>query len=329
MSSVAFMSRLSLLDSDLLAVRAAELYYEDEKTQDEVGSILGVTRWKVGRLLAEAKAKGMIRIEIVHPRARRLGLEHDLSEKFGLEDCVVVPSAAAGLIQDSVARAAADYLVSMRPRTRRLGISWGKTLHRVAHHLPVGWTNPLSVVQVNGGVSQSSNPGLAASTAITIAQKASGKVTLLPAPAIVERLATKRALESDRGVATVLSQARASDTFLFGAGPATPGSILVQSGYIDPTDISRLQQLGAVGDVLGRYITRDGAIADNGLNERTLGLTLDSLREARRSIAAIAGDDKHEVARAVVSNRLATVLITDELTALALLAETPGGRGND
>ena len=81
----------SPVDADLLAVRAAELYYQEDKTQDEIGSLLGITRWKVGRLLTEAKARGIIRIEIVHPQARRLGMEHDLVEAYGLDACVVVP----------------------------------------------------------------------------------------------------------------------------------------------------------------------------------------------------------------------------------------------
>ena len=52
-----------VIESDeLLSIRAAELYYEDDKTQDEIGSILRLTRWKVGRLLAQAKADGFIRI---------------------------------------------------------------------------------------------------------------------------------------------------------------------------------------------------------------------------------------------------------------------------
>ena len=39
-------------DSDeILAVKAAELYYEAGKTQDEIGLALSVSRWKVGRLL--------------------------------------------------------------------------------------------------------------------------------------------------------------------------------------------------------------------------------------------------------------------------------------
>ena len=50
---------------ELLSIRAAELYYEENKTQDEIGQALRLTRWKVGRLLAQAKQRGFIRIEIL------------------------------------------------------------------------------------------------------------------------------------------------------------------------------------------------------------------------------------------------------------------------
>jgi hypothetical protein len=44
----------------LLSVRAAELYYEREQDQDEIGSLLGLTRWKVGRLLSQARELGIV-----------------------------------------------------------------------------------------------------------------------------------------------------------------------------------------------------------------------------------------------------------------------------
>ena len=59
-------------DEELLSVRVAELYYDENKTQDEVGALLKISRWKVGRLLTQARERGIVRIEIVHPRARRL-----------------------------------------------------------------------------------------------------------------------------------------------------------------------------------------------------------------------------------------------------------------
>ncbi|HWV49195.1 MAG TPA: sugar-binding transcriptional regulator, partial [Microbacterium sp.] len=81
------------MDDDLLTVRVAELYYDENRTQDEIGGILKISRWKVGRLLTQARERGIVRIEIVHPRARRLGVERLLTERFGLADAVVVPAA--------------------------------------------------------------------------------------------------------------------------------------------------------------------------------------------------------------------------------------------
>ena len=56
-----------------LALRAATLYYLDGLTQAEIASRLGVSRPTAGRLVARAKAKGLVRIEVVDParHARR------------------------------------------------------------------------------------------------------------------------------------------------------------------------------------------------------------------------------------------------------------------
>ncbi len=313
-----------MLESDeLLSIRAAELYYEESKTQDEIGSILRLTRWKVGRLLAQAKASGFIRIEIVHPRARRLPIERALREKLGLRDAVVVSSAGVtgdDELQSRTAQAAADYLTSLRPIPRTLGLSWGRTLHDVSLHLKQGWAPGVNVVQINGGVSLNKRAGTAAATAVTIASKAGGQATLLPSPAILERIETKHAIEADRSVAAVLEMAGTANAYLFSAGAADQNSVHVDSGYITAENVTELVHKGAVGDVIGRYIDSNGNIVDPALDDRTVGLRLDALRRSALSIAVISGASKHAVAGAVVSSGLCTVLVTDEDTANALLA---------
>lgn len=310
-------------DPVLQSVRVAELYYDDNKTQDEIGALLDITRWKVGRLLAQAREQGIVRIEIVHPRARRLGVERELRERFGLADAVVIPVANDGSesddLQSRIGRAAADYLTTLRPVPRTLGISWGRTLSEVADGLRDGWATGVTVVQINGGVSLNRRAGTAAATAVTIAQKASGQAVLLPSPAILERVETKLAIEADRTVAGVLDLAGEASAYLYSAGVVDESSVLVDSGYLSTADVAELVRKGAVGDVVGRYIAADGNIADPGLDERTVGLSLERLREAHTSIFVVAGEAKHDVARAVVGSGLCTVLVTDEATARALL----------
>jgi len=308
--------------TELLAVRVAELYYEEGKSQDEIGGLLSITRWKVGRLLAQARERGIVRIEIVHPRARKLAVERALRDRFGLADAVVVPAASTDSeLGHRVAQAAADFLTAVRPVPRTLGVSWGRTLDAIAGRLDDGWATGVTVVQINGGVSLNRRPGTAAHTAATIAQKATGEAVLLPSPAILERLETKRAIEADRTVAGVIELAKSASMYLFSAGVADATSVLVDSGYLSADDLAQLQARGAVGDVVGRYIDANGNIVDPGLDERTMGLSLDQLRASKNSVFVVSGQSKHDVARAVVTSGLCTVLVTDEATALALLEE--------
>jgi deoxyribonucleoside regulator len=315
-------ARDATMSDELLAVRAAELYYDDVKTQDEIGALLGITRWKVGRLLAQARESGIIRIEIVHPRARRLSLEHELMARFGLRDAVVVPVPSDGAtLQARVAEAAADYLQALRPVPRTLGVSWGRTLDEIAERLPNGWSRGVDVVQINGGVSLNTRSSTAAATAVTIARKGGGQATLLPIPAILERRQTRQAIEADRAVARVLELAAEASAYLYSAGVADESSVLVDSGYLSSDDVAALVRKGAVGDVVGRYIDANGAIVDRDLDERTVGLGLDALRSAATSIAVVSGRAKHRVAKAIVGSALCTVFVTDEQTARALVEE--------
>lgn len=309
--------------TELLAVRVAELYYEENKTQDEVGALLGITRWKVGRLLTRAREVGIVRIEIIHPRARRLDVERQLVDRFGLKDAVVVPLPTDDEeVSPRVAQAAADYLAAVRPVPRTLGVSWGRTLDEVARLLAPGWTVGVQVVQINGGVSLNSKQGTAAQTAVTIAQKGHGQATLLPIPAILEQVETKRAIERDRTVASVRALGASASAYLYSAGVAGASSVHVDSGYLTEADVDDLVSKGAVGDVVGRYIDSAGKIVDSALDERTVGIGLDELRAAEHAIFVVAGDAKHDVARAVVTSGLCSVIVTDEATAHALLEET-------
>jgi deoxyribonucleoside regulator len=309
---------------ELTVVRVAELYYDENLTQDEIGAQLHITRWKVGRLLAQARDEGIVRIEIVHPRARKLGMERALTERFGLIGAIVVPTPdEESEVLPRVAIAAADYLTALTPPLASLGLSWGRTLNEVAEKLEQGWAAGVTVVQINGGVTLNKQAGTAATTAAMIADKADGSAVLLPSPAILERPETRRAIEADRTVAGVLAMASDVDAYLYSAGVVDETSVHVEGGYLSAQEIEALVQKGAVGDVVGRYIDATGAIVDETLDERTLGITVDQLRKAKHAIFVVAGAAKHAIAGAVVRNGLCSVLVTDEATAVSLMEETP------
>jgi deoxyribonucleoside regulator len=157
--------------------------------------------------------------------------------------------------------------------------------------------------------------------AATIAQRGGGEAVLLPSPAILERLETKQAIEADRTVADVLALAATASAYLYSAGVADASSVLVESGYLTADDVAGLVRRGAVGDVVGRYIDANGHTVDPELDARTVGLGLDQLRSAETAIFVVAGESKHDVARAIVMSGLCTVLVSDEATARTLLED--------
>ncbi|MEU3164663.1 sugar-binding domain-containing protein [Streptosporangium sp. NPDC006930] len=302
--------------------QVAVRYYESGETQEQIAHRMHLTRWKVGRMLAEARQAGIVRIEVLHPRSRVHALERSLKERFGLREAIVVAGNARNdpeYLRDRVAAAGADHLMAMRPAPQLIGVSWGRTLDRLAGGLTPGWATGVNVVQVNGAHSRSRQPTTAHSMANLIAHHGGGTATLLPAPAILEQESTRAVLESDRAVSDVLALATRADLFLFSPGGMGSDSVLVDSGQIDADDVTRLARAGAVGDVLGRFVDERGRIVDPGLDGRTLGLSLDALRSATTSVALVSGAAKHAVCRAVVVSRLCDVLITDDQSATYLL----------
>ncbi|HZJ04592.1 MAG TPA: sugar-binding transcriptional regulator [Nocardioidaceae bacterium] len=293
-------------------LRIAQLYYEQQLTQDQIARRMVLTRWKVGRLLEDAKEAGIVRIQIVHPRARRREAEQSLIAKFGLTGAVVVPSEGDASAQRlAVAKAAAEFLHDLKPKPAVLGVSWGNTLHDVAVSMPPRWTRGVEVVQINGAVSRSRQPSSGADAASEIARQGGGTVSLLSAPAIVEKASTRKVLESEPGIGDVLRAGREADVLLFSLGALSTRSVLVEAGYLTPADIDRLREQGATGDLLGRFVDAKGKEVDAGLRARTVALTLDDVRKAPCSIAVASGVAKADVARAVVGNGLCTVLVTD------------------
>ncbi|WP_166904542.1 sugar-binding transcriptional regulator [Mycobacterium sp. DL440] len=306
--------------TDLL-LYVAQCYYEQGRTQEDIGSELHLTRWKVGRLLDEARGVGLVQIKIVHPQARRADLEVAIRSRFGLRECVVVPGPDTVDSGEHIATAAATYLKSNSSWITTLGVSWGNTLQQIAAVLPTGWTSGIEVIQANGGVSRSVHPTKAANIVTSIAHSGNGRATLLPVPAIVERIETRDALYTEGFVEDVLSRARKAEALLFSLGALGPTSVLVESGAVTPAELALLESAGACGDILAHYITATGDLAYVDIDRRTVGLSLDDVKNANCAIAVAAGARKVPVVNGALKSGLCSVLITDEPTAEAVLEQ--------
>ncbi len=308
-------------DDTRLMLRAAQLYYHADLTQDAVGKRLGVSRFKVGRLLDRAIREQAVRIEIVHPAARLVALEDALVERFGLTDAVVVDAPDSDdeqLARERVADAAADLLAAIAP-SGIIGVSWGRTMLELTARLQPGWTSADQIVQLNGAISRSTQPTRYQEVVERFGSTTGASIQLMPAPAIVGTQELREALEADPSVAAPLEAARRAQSAVFGMGVMGAESVHVTSGYLDRKDMRRLERAGAVGDVLGRFITIDGRIALPSLDERTVGLPLPALC-GKRTVGLAAGPGRGPIALGALRAACLKTLVTDETTAEWVLA---------
>ena len=309
-----------------LTVRVALMYYRLHLTQGQIGERLGISRFKVGRLLDRAVRESIVQIDIVHPVARLVDLENRFVERFGLRAAVIVdvPQGPTGqaieeLARESVAGAAVSYLATLRP-TGSIGVSWGRTMLELARQLEPGWTTATEIVQLNGATSRSSLPTRANEIAERFGTTTGASIRMLAAPAIVGSAELRHALEQDPSVGMALDVARATPTAIFGLGILSRESVLVESGYLSEDDLGALRAAGAVGDVLGRFLTLDGRIATPEIDDRTVGLPLGELGGKAIALGLAAGAGRGPITLASLRARCVNVLVADVGTAEWVLA---------
>lgn len=307
-------------------VRVAQLHYREHLTQNEIGKRLGISRFKVGRLLKRALREQVVRIEIVHPAACLVALDDALVKRFGLDEAVVIDAPSLGshptderLSRQRVAEAAAQRLASL-DLGEVIGVSWGRTMLELAAQLRPGWTEAAEIVQLNGAISRSAQPTRCQEVVERFGTTTGAEIRLMAAPAIVGTAELRHAMESDPAIGETLDAARRAPSAVFGLGLMGSQSVHVASGYLDHTELTRLDRAGAVGDVLGRFLTIDGSIAMPSLDQRTVGLPLEDLRTKPLTMALAVGPDRGPVALAALRAGLVRILVTDKDTAEWVLA---------
>ncbi|HEV7751156.1 MAG TPA: sugar-binding domain-containing protein [Baekduia sp.] len=277
---------------EIAKAHVARLYFEQDVTKREIAQRLGISRFKVARLLDQARSEGIVRVEIHDPVAVEGELSRALEERYGIAFAVVVGDEAA------IPRATAAWLPELLPERGTLGVAWGATLQQVAAELPEASGAGTEVVQVCGAV-----PGLEPGTgptelALRFAERLGGRLHALPAPAMASRRARDELMANDVVRPTVELFDRL-DLVLVGVGAA--GRL---AGA--PAD--------AVGHVLVHAFDADGRFVDTAAADRAISMSRDQLA-ATRVLAAAGGRAKHAAVRGALCSGLLDALVTDAGTA--------------
>lgn len=305
-------------------VQAAWLYHVGRMSQEEISRRLGISRFKVLRMLAEARDLGLVRISLEHETTRTLALARQLTEDFGLTEVQVAPM-PGGLDDPAYARravgvAAAGYLgrIGRGDEPLTIGLGWGRSLAAMVQSV-TGLRNPgLRFVSLMGSMAQSSAAG-PIDLCARLADLTGGSALFLPAPFMTESEADCRVILAQRMVRETLEIACAADRAIVSLGECRPDALLAESGILTPGDLAALAAAGAVADTTGKFFCSDGSLAATDLNCRVPSVGLNDLRRADVTLLA-AGSGKATAARAVLRAGFVDRLIADEGLAAALIA---------
>lgn len=309
-----------------LAVRAAWLSFVGGYTQEQIAQRLGVSRVKVHRLSALAQDLGFVKVSIEHELVSTVALEDHLIQRYGIKNCILVPTMDDGgngqggtiaALGTAGARFLGRYL-DREPATT-IGIGWGKTLSSVAEALLRRPRPSNRFVSVLGSLTRhaAANPY---DVIHQLAYKTGAEGFIMPVPFIADAVADRRLLMGQNSVGKIVDLAKQADLYMLGIGACGPEASAFESGQVTKSELDSLRAAGAVGDLLGRFFDQTGKIVGCEFNDRVLGLEPEALR-GRRVTAIAGGPGKLASIKGALSMGLITTLITDEATAMGLMEE--------
>ncbi|TIV60828.1 sugar-binding transcriptional regulator [Mesorhizobium sp.] len=313
-------------DESSMAARAAWLHYAGGLTQSEVAKRLGLTSLKAHRLITKANQEGLVKVYIDGEISECVALEDELSSRYGLEYCEVVPDFdPEDLPLKALGIAGAQFLKREieRGEDALIGVGHGRTLAACVEYLPRISANGIRFVSLLGGLTRkfSANPH---DVIHRLAERTGAAAYVMPVPMFANTVEDRAVLLGQKGISEVFDLARSADLLLAGIGTAEQEASLVATGMIEKGEMEETRRNGAVGELLGHFFDDAGKQVATTVSCRALALAREDIAN-RRIVAVAGGKIKVRAIKSVLEGRYLKGLITDERTAQSLVEKTPVG----
>jgi len=300
---------------------AAWLYYSQNRTQNSVADELGISRASVANYLAEARARGLVKINLDPNLLAKMQLGQAACVRFGLQETHVIPTSDDGFtLRQNLGVAGANILADRINDDSVLGVAWGRTMLALAQALPEQKLPTMRVVQVSGSSIDDEEFSPEFCTAL-IASRLGAKCNNFHAPAIVSSAQMRTQLMDEPALLRHFQLIESCDTVVFSVAGLDDSTFFADPGTISPAATKDYMERGAVGLALGQFIGADGGVIEGELAGRVIGLSIQDLKKTPTRICIAGGVEKITVLRAILNEGYATHLVTDALTARGLLED--------
>jgi DNA-binding transcriptional regulator LsrR (DeoR family) len=314
------------------AAALARRFHLDGRSKTELAEEFGLSRFKVARMLDEARELGVVDVSITLPTYIDAELSTALGEQYGLRRAIVVdvPTQSDADVRAQLGAVAADLLGELVSADDVLGLSCSRTVAAATEALTS--LAPCTVVQLTGTLA---GPDVEAGSVESVRRAAAvggGKGFPIYGPMVLPDAATARALAGESAIRTTIEQFERVGIAMVAIG-AWQGGLSTVWTLAEERARRAATKAGAVGEVGGRLFDAVGNPVATELDKRILGVTLPQLRAVPEVIGLMYDGGRvkaapaaqrgglADAARAALLGGLVNTFVTDASLARALVDE--------
>ncbi|MHA6804184.1 sugar-binding transcriptional regulator [Salinifilum ghardaiensis] len=309
-------------DTALLAATAAHRHFVLGESKIDIAADLGLSRFKVARLITAAQQRGLVRVEFDLPLPVDPGLGDAIARTYGLRRALVLDRAhtpdARPVLRERIGALAAALLGDLLSADDVLGLAWARTVNAMA--AAVGELPPCPVVQLCGVHAGMDMRDRTVETVRHVAASSGGPPYPIYGPLVLPDRRTTDVLRSQPGIAETFEQFRRITTAVVSIGAWQHGESTVYD-TIGESERDGLARAGAVAEIAGRVFDGTGAPVATELAHRILAIGGDQLRGIGEVVGLGYGTAKAPAIAAILRSGIITSLIIDTDAAERLLPE--------
>jgi DNA-binding transcriptional regulator LsrR (DeoR family) len=303
------------------AAEIARLFYFDGQSKVQIADQLGLSRFKVARILDEARERGLVEVTMRFPTAIDVDGSVRLAHHLGTERAVVLDSEAV----DDRSRAelgglAAQLLTEIVTGGDVLGLTCSRMVTATTHSLTS--LARCDVVQLTGTLAGMGPQVGSVESVRHAAVVGGGTAYQIYAPLLVGDAETARSLAQQPAIRSTLDRIPDVTVGLVSIGAWRADHSTVWDGVSD-AEREQTSAAGAVGEVGGRCFDAVGEAVFGPVDDRVVGMTLEQLRAVPHVVGIGYGAGRADAVRALVHGGALESLVCDTALKAALLELPP------
>lgn len=301
-----------------LMSKVARLYYQHGLAHHEVADMLGLSRVKVTRLLAEARKTGIVEITIHGDEHLFVELETKLVELYGLKRTWVGPSFNDARADTSLGALGAQAVSSLLPDAKTVAVGFSESIGNALSQMPQTQHSEIDFVPATGTPAGLAHTGSGLRLTMGFADTVGGRSYHVAAPLLASTPTAAAVLRSEDMVRQVLELAAHADLLIAGMGAMGADSrMLIDS--LTAADLKKIQVNGGVGDLCARFFDHNGRSTTSPTDDKIIGLTLAQMAAIPTRLVIARGTGKVAALLGAMRGGLINALVTDTTTAQDLV----------